>query len=150
LLILKIVCQRVKQASVTINDILISQIGSGILLFVGFTHTDTLETIDYLASKISKLRIFPDETGKLNLSIKEKNYDILSVSQFTLYGDLKDGNRPSFTEALPGNLAKPLYQLFNERMSFYLGKPVFTGEFGKEMEVSLLNDGPVTIILEKM
>lgn len=145
---MKVVVQRVKEASVKSEGKLLGEIGQGLLLLVGFTHEDTMNAVDYLARKISKLRIFTDEAGKLNRSVKDMGYEILSISQFTLYGDALEGNRPSFTKAMEASKAEELYQSFNQILSTYLEKPVQTGQFGAYMDVSLINDGPVTILLE--
>ena len=118
-----------------------------VLLKVGFTHTDTIEDIKYLAKKVVKLRIFDDENGVMNKSILDVGGEILSVSQFTLYGDCKKGSRPSYIKALNGDKASPLYDKFNEELSRYV--KVSTGVFGSDMEINFTNIGPVTIIIEK-
>jgi len=146
---MKVVVQRVSEASVKIGGNVVGQIGKGYLLLVGFTHTDTEETTRYLANKILKLRVFPDLSGKLNLSIQDVGGNILSVSQFTLYGDTSDGNRPSFTQAMNPTSAKSLYERFNRILEELLGKKIETGQFQEEMAVSLVNDGPVTILMER-
>lgn len=146
---MKVVVQRVSEASVTIAGNIVGQIGKGYLLLVGFTHSDTEETARYLANKILKLRVFPDASGKLNLSIQDVGGEILSVSQFTLYGDTSDGNRPSFTQAMNPTSAKSLYERFNRILEELLGKKIETGQFQEEMAVSLVNDGPVTILMER-
>ncbi|MCO6543883.1 MAG: D-tyrosyl-tRNA(Tyr) deacylase [Lactobacillus sp.] len=145
---MKVVLQRVQQASVTINHQLVSQIGAGLLLLVGFGQDDNSEAVDYLAAKISKSRIFADENGKTNLSIADVKGEILSVSQFTLYANTKKGNRPSFTEALEPQKAQKLYELFNQQLA-NTGVNVKTGVFGADMQVELINDGPLTIIYER-
>lgn len=144
---MKIVLQRVASASVTVEDAVIGQIEQGLLLLVGVTHEDTIEDVNFLTDKILGLRIFEDAEGKLNLSVQDVYGQILSVSQFTLYGDCKKGRRPSFTKASKPEHAKALYEAFNTGLR-EKGMQVETGEFGAMMEVSLINDGPVTLILE--
>ncbi|MCI1903564.1 MAG: D-aminoacyl-tRNA deacylase [Enterococcaceae bacterium] len=145
---MRVLLQRVQNAAVTVDSREIGKIGRGFLLLVGFTTGDTLTEVEYLAKKIAKLRVFEDETGKLNLDLKQIEGAILSVSQFTLYADTKKGNRPSFTKALAPAEAENLYEAFNEKLR-QAGFAVATGKFGAEMQVSLVNDGPVTICLEK-
>jgi len=146
---MKVVVQRVKNASVSIAGKEISSIGKGYLLLVGFSQSDTLEEAEYLANKIAKLRVFPDEADKMNLSIKDIGGAVLSVSQFTLYADLKEGNRPSFTDCLDQTEAKVLYEKFLIMLGKSTGIIISNGVFGAMMEVKLTNDGPVTIILER-
>ncbi len=144
---MKIVAQRVKYAKVEVNKKIVGSIDNGLMLLVSFTQTDTEENIDYMVKKVLSLRIFDDENGIMNKSVIDTNGSILSISQFTLYGDATKGNRPSYVKALNGKEAIKLYDLFNEKLRNHI--KVETGIFGAEMEVSLLNDGPVTIILEK-
>lgn len=144
---MKVVLQRAKNASVTVDGSITGAIDKGYVLLVGITHTDTLEDIQYVAKKIAELRIYEDENGKMNRSILEEGGAILSVSQFTLYADVKKGRRPSFIEAARPDYAEGLWQAFNEELSTY-GLQVETGIFGAMMEVALVNDGPVTIIVE--
>lgn len=144
---MRIVVQRVKQASVKVDDKIVGEINNGFLLLVGVTHDDTSKDVDYLVNKIINLRIFEDDEGKMNLSLKQKNYDILSVSQFTLHADTRRGNRPSFINAARPEQAEKLYNEFNEKLKQQNIK-VETGIFGAMMEVSLINDGPVTIIID--
>ena len=139
--------QRVTKASVVVNEKLVSKIDNGILVFVGFTHNDTIDDIEYIVNKIINLRIFDDSNGVMNLSVIDKNYEVLSVSQFTLYGDTKKGNRPSYIKALNGKEAIVLYDEFNSKLQEKLH--VETGKFGAEMLVNIQNDGPVTITLER-
>lgn len=146
---MRVVVQRVKSASVKVDEKLIAEIQKGYLLLVGLTHNDTERELDYIANKIAKLRVFPDDSGKMNRSLTDVGGAILSVSQFTLYADTKDGNRPSFTEALSGEKAEPLFALFNEKLRQVTNTEVQTGEFGAYMDVSLENDGPVTILIER-
>ncbi len=145
---MKVVIQRVKEASCTVNNSPISSIRNGYLLFVGLTHTDTLEEVKYLAKKIAKIRLFEDDNNKMNKSILDMNYDILSISQFTLYANTKKGNRPSFTNAMKPLLAKELYLELTNILNNEYHIKTSNGIFGEYMDISLINDGPVTIILE--
>lgn len=144
---MKIVVQRVKKASVKVSGKVVGKCGYGYMLLVSFTNGDSLKTIDYMINKICNLRIMDDEFGVMNKSILDIKGSILSISQFTLYGDCKKGNRPSYIKALNGEEASKLYDLFNEKLSKLV--PVQTGIFGASMDVSLINSGPITIILEK-
>lgn len=144
---MKTVVTRVKNASVTIDNKIISEIKNGLLVLVGFTENDNEEKIDYMVNKITNLRIFDDEKGIMNKSIKETDGEILSVSQFTLYGDASKGNRPSYIKALKGEEAIKLYDLFNKKLNETIKTK--TGIFGADMKVESINDGPVTIIIEK-
>ena len=144
---MRIVLQRVSHASVTVEEKVIGQIQRGFLLLVGVTHDDTMEDMEYLVRKIVQMRIFEDEEGKLNRSIQDIGGEILSVSQFTLYADTKKGNRPSFSKAAPGDVAIEMFDQFNGLLR-ETGIPVETGQFGADMKVELLNDGPVTILLD--
>ncbi|MEI5995063.1 D-aminoacyl-tRNA deacylase [Candidatus Enterococcus mansonii] len=144
---MKAVIQRVSQAEVVIDQKSVGKIDQGFMILLGIHETDTAEDVAYLVRKISKLRVFEDEGGKMNLSIQEIKGRILSVSQFTLYADTRKGNRPSFIEAARPETAIPLYELFNKQLK-ELSIPVETGEFGADMAVSLINDGPVTIIID--
>ena len=145
---MRVVVQRVTKASCTIEGKLYSKIDKGYLLLVGFTHTDSEKEVKYLAKKIAGLRVFEDENGKINLSLKAVNGKILSISQFTLYADTKDGNRPAFIKAMNPTDASRLYDLFNEELRKYEIE-VQTGIFGADMKIELLNDGPVTIIYDE-
>lgn len=145
---MKVVLQRVKSASVTIEDVVVGTINQGYLLLVGVGPDDTKEDVQYLARKISGMRIFSDENGKMNLSIHQVNGSILSISQFTLFADTKKGNRPSYTSAANPELAKSLYEELNTLLRDEYGIVVETGVFGADMQVSLVNDGPVTILLD--
>lgn len=144
---MKIVVQRVTNASVMVDSKIVGKIDNGLLLLVGFTHDDTYEKINYMVNKVINLRIFDDNNGVMNLSIKDVNGSILSVSQFTLYGDASKGNRPSYVKALNGKEAIKLYDYFNSELSKLIH--VEKGIFAADMKVNLLNDGPITIILEK-
>jgi D-tyrosyl-tRNA(Tyr) deacylase len=142
------VIQRVKNASVTIEGKLHSEIGVGLLVLLGIGQEDTQEDIGWLAKKIVQMRIFSDSEQKMNLSVQDVGGDILLVSQFTLFASTKKGNRPSFIEAARPERAIPLYEKSIAIFSQELGKPIQTGEFGADMQVNLLNDGPVTIIID--
>ena len=145
---MKAVVQRVSSASVTINKIVTSEIKIGLLVLLGITHNDGSEDIDWLTKKLIGLRIFSNDQGLMNLSVNEVDGDILVISQFTLFASTKKGNRPSFLEAARPDVAIPLYEEFVDTLSRKLKKPVFTGEFGADMKVELLNDGPVTIVID--
>ncbi len=145
---MRIVIQRVSQASVTIEQKLHASIHQGLLLLVGFEEMDSESDIDWAVAKVVQMRIFNDSEDKMNLSVKDINGEILAVSQFTLFAETKKGNRPSFIKAAPPAVAIPLYETFKQKMSDYLGKPIQSGVFGADMKVSLLNDGPVTILLD--
>ncbi len=145
---MKLIVQRVRSASVKVDDKTVGEIGKGLMTLVGFTHTDTPETVKYLADRAVKLRIFEDENGKMNRSLLDVNGAMLIVSQFTLYGDTVHGRRPGFDAAAKPDLAIPLYEQFIEEVKAF-GVNVGTGEFGAEMLVTLENDGPVTFTLEK-
>ncbi|HTE32706.1 MAG TPA: D-aminoacyl-tRNA deacylase [Chryseolinea sp.] len=142
------VTQRVAQASVTINEMVKASISQGLLIFVGIEDADGKDDIEWLASKIVNLRIFNDEQGVMNVSVKDSGGEILIISQFTLHASTKKGNRPSYIMAAKPPVAIPIYNNFIEVIEHLLGKPVGTGEFGADMKVSLLNDGPVTIIID--
>ena len=144
---MRVVLQRVSHASVTVEEKVIGKIQRGFLLLVGVTHDDAMEDMEYLVRKIVQMRIFEDEEGKLNRSIQDIGGEILSVSQFTLYADTKKGNRPSFSKAAPGDVAVEMFEQFNGLLRD-TGIPVETGKFGADMKVELLNDGPVTILLD--
>lgn len=143
---MKIVIQRVSQASVTIDGKIAGAIQQGLLLLVGICPEDGQEDIEYAVRKISQMRIFSDQEDKMNLSVQDVGGQILSISQFTLYADTKKGNRPAFTGAAKPDLATSLYDQFNQKLAQTV--PVQTGEFGADMKVSLVNDGPVTIVLD--
>ena len=145
---MRAVIQRVSHASVTIDGTLKSSIGPGLLLLVGIEDADTPEDAEWLSNKIVQLRIFNDNAGVMNVSVKETGGDILVVSQFTLYAATKKGNRPSYLRASSPDVAIPLYQRLVSYLATGLGKPILTGEFGADMKVELLNDGPVTILMD--
>ncbi len=146
---MKLVVQRVKEASVSVKQKEVSSINNGLLVFIGFTTTDGLPQMEYLARKLARLRIFADEQGQMNLAIKDIGGEVLSISQFTIYGDAIKSNRPSFTKAMNYQDAFKLYLEFNEILRKEHDLVVKEGVFGEEMEISLINDGPVTIIIEK-
>jgi D-tyrosyl-tRNA(Tyr) deacylase len=142
------VIQRVSQASVTIDGKIKSEIGKGLLVLLGIEDADTNEDIEWLAAKIVNLRIFNDDQGVMNVSVKDDSGDIIVVSQFTLQASTKKGNRPSYIKAAKPEIAIPVYEKFVLEISNQLGKPVGTGEFGADMKVNLLNNGPVTIVID--
>ncbi len=144
---MKVVVQRSKQANVQVNGEIVGKIEKGLVLLVGITHSDTIDDVNYIADKVVNLRIFEDEEDKMNLSLLDVGGAILSISQFTLYGDCRKGRRPNFMEAAKPDYANELYEKFNECLRTK-GVQVETGIFGAMMDVSLINDGPVTIILE--
>ena len=145
---MRTVLQRVSHASVTIDGTVKSEIDNGLLVLLGCENADTQEDIDWLAKKIANLRIFDDDEGVMNLSVRDVDGEILVVSQFTLWASYKKGNRPSYLRAGSHEITVPLYEDFCKAMSAQLGKPVQTGEFGADMKVELLNDGPVTICMD--
>ena len=145
---MRVLVQRCDKALVKVNDNVVGSINKGLMILVGFTEGDNFDTIKYMVDKIVNLRVFDDENGIMNKSLLDKSFSILSVSQFTLYGDASKGRRPSYVNALNGSLAKPLYDKFNEELRKY-GVEVETGIFGADMKVELINDGPVTIMLER-
>ncbi len=145
---MKAVIQRVTQASVSIHNEIHSSIDTGLLVLLGIDTNDTLQDVEWLSKKIVQMRIFGDEAGKMNLSVKDINGAILLVSQFTLIADAKKGNRPSFVNAARPEKAIPLYETMIQQLSVQMNKPIQTGVFGADMQIALTNDGPVTIILE--
>ncbi len=144
---MRLVVQRVKEASCTVDNVVTGKINTGFMVLVGFGLDDNKSVVDKMANKLSKLRVFEDESGKMNLGLRDVGGDILSISQFTLYADASKGNRPSFNLALKGDEAIKLYDYFNEVLT-NLGFRVEKGIFGADMKIRLLNDGPVTIILD--
>ena len=145
---MRILIQRVAKASVTIDNCIVSEIQKGLLVLAGIEDADTNEDIEWLSNKIINLRIFDDANGVPNISVKDINGDILLVSQFTLHAATKKGNRPSYLKASKAEIAVPLYQKFISRLEDDFGKKIFTGEFGADMKVELINDGPVTIWID--
>ncbi|MCD5028022.1 D-aminoacyl-tRNA deacylase [Enterococcus asini] len=146
---MRAVIQRVKKASVSVAEEVLGEINQGFVILLGIHESDQMADVEYLVRKISKLRVFEDEAGKMNQDLAAVSGSILSISQFTLYADTKKGNRPSFVKAARPEVAIPLYEAFNEQLRA-LGIPVATGEFGADMAVSLINDGPVTIIIDTL
>lgn len=145
---MKVVAQRVSEAAVNIEGVVVGQIGAGLLLLAGFEAADLEEDIDWMAAKLVQMRIFSDENGLMNKSVQDINGEILVVSQFTLHASTKKGNRPSFIQAARPEQAIPLYETFKKQLALLLGKPIASGEFGADMKVQLINDGPVTIIID--
>jgi len=145
---MRAVIQRVIEASVAIQQNIKSKIKSGLLIFIGIQDEDTIEDIEWLSNKIINLRIFDDENKVPNISVKDIDGDILVVSQFTLHASTKKGNRPSYLKASKGEIAIPLYEQFIIQLSNDFGKMIYTGEFGADMQVGLINDGPVTILID--
>jgi D-tyrosyl-tRNA(Tyr) deacylase len=145
---MRAVVQRVKSASVTINGEVVSEISQGLLILVGVGNNDTTADAVYLAEKIAELRIFEDNDGKMNLSVKDIKGELLAVSQFTLYGDCRKGRRPSFSDSARPEQARPLYEYFVEKLRETAAAKVKTGVFAADMAVSLVNDGPVTMLLD--
>lgn len=145
---MRVLIQRVTKASVTINHDIKSQIGNGLLILVGIEEADTIDDIEWLCNKISNLRVFNDEAGVMNKSALDVDAEILVVSQFTLHASTKKGNRPSYIKAAKPDIAIPLYKQFCSTLGDIIQKPVETGEFGADMQVELINDGPVTIWID--
>lgn len=145
---MKAVLQRVSSASVTISEKIVAQINNGLLVLVGIEDADSQEDINWLCQKIVNLRIFGDENGIMNLSVKDIHGDVIVVSQFTLHANTKKGNRPSYIKASKPEIAIPLYESFILKMELELGKKIQTGQFGADMKVALINDGPVTILID--
>lgn len=146
---MKIILQRVSEASVTIDNKIVSEINHGLLILLGIAEEDSLENIKWLVNKIINLRIFNDINGKMNLSVKDIDGDVIVVSQFTLLANTKKGTRPSYIKAAKPEIAIPLYEQFISQFENDFGKKIGTGVFGADMKVTLINDGPVTIILKK-
>ena len=145
---MRVILQRVSEASVLIDSVVRGEIGRGLLLLVGITEGDSDEDIDWLVKKIVQMRVFSDAEGKMNQSLSDVHGDLLLISQFTLHASTKKGNRPSYTRAAPPAVAVPLYDRIIQRFEDVLGHPIKTGQFGADMEVRLVNDGPVTIMVD--
>ena len=145
---MRLLIQRVKRASVEIEGTIKGAIGKGLLVLVGVTHEDTEEDLEYLAQKLLKMRIFDDEQGVMNLDVQQVDGELLIVSQFTLLASTRKGNRPSYIAAAPEAVSRPMYERFVERMESLTGRKVATGEFGADMQIELVNDGPVTIWID--
>ncbi|MFZ3588287.1 D-aminoacyl-tRNA deacylase [Bacillus sp. DJP31] len=144
---MRVIVQRAREASVSVNNEIVGKISKGLMLLVGITHTDTMADASYVAEKVANLRIFEDESGKMNHSLLDVKGEILSVSQFTLYGDCRKGRRPNFMDAAKPEQANEIYMGFNEELK-NLGIHVETGLFGEMMDVQFVNEGPVTLIIE--
>lgn len=145
---MRVVVQRVERASVTVDGKTTGEIGSGLLVLAGFEDADNEADLDWMAGKIARMRLFADENGVMNRSVLDAGGDVLAVSQFTLYASVKKGNRPSWSRAARGEVSQPLFERFVVKLSAELGKPVPTGVFGADMQVSLVNDGPVTVTID--
>lgn len=145
---MRILIQRVREASVEVGGGRIAAIGRGLLVLVGVTHDDTADDADYLARKLVALRIFDDADGVMNLDVRQVGGEVLAVSQFTLYASTRRGNRPSYVAAAPEAVSRPLYEAFVRRTAELLGRGVGTGRFGADMQVALVNDGPVTVWMD--
>ena len=145
---MRVVIQRVAEANVAIKGMIRGTISRGLVILLAIEEVDTIEDIEWLSGKIARLRIFADENGVMNRSVQEAGGDILLISQFTLYASTKKGNRPSYSRSAGPEIAVPLYEQFIKRLTQDLGKPIQTGEFGADMAVDLINDGPVTIIID--
>jgi len=145
---MRVVVQRVSEASVEVNKEVVGTIDKGLLILLGIEEADEQEDVEWLCGKIARLRVFPDENGTMNRSVQDVNGQALVVSQFTLHASTKKGNRPSYIRAAGPDKAIPLYELFVETLEGYLSSPVSTGEFGAMMQVKLVNDGPVTILID--
>ena len=145
---MRVVIQRVSSASVTIDRQVVSSIGGGMMILAGFEAADNAADLDWMSAKIVNLRIFDDEAGVMNLSVRDTGGEILLVSQFTLHASTKKGNRPSYLRAAPPEISVPLYNLFIDKLAGQLGKDIKTGIFGAEMKVDLVNEGPVTIVID--
>lgn len=145
---MRVLLQRVSKARVEVNHTVTGAIGPGLLLLVGFENADTPADLDWMAGKLSRLRIFSDENDVMNLSLLDHGGDVLAVSQFTLFGDCAKGNRPSWSDAAKGEISQPLFDEFVARLALILNKPIPTGIFGADMQVHLVNDGPVTLMLD--
>lgn len=145
---MRIVIQRVTSANVSIDGAIVGQIGKGVMILLGITPEDTTADADWLVGKVSRLRIFDDANGVMNLSLQDIGGEALVVSQFTLMASYRKGNRPSYIHAAPPSVAIPLYEYFVQALQSLLGRPVPTGQFGADMQVSLTNDGPVTIVMD--
>jgi D-tyrosyl-tRNA(Tyr) deacylase len=145
---MRVVVQRVREASVSVDERVVGRIGAGLLVLAGFEAADTDADVDWMAGKLVRLRLFADGEGVMNRSVQEAGGEILAVSQFTLYASVKKGNRPSWSRAARGEVSQPLFERFVARLAAELGKPVPTGVFGADMQVALVNDGPVTLSLD--
>ena len=145
---MRVVVQRVGEASVAVNGQIAGKIGHGLLILAGFEDADSVGDLDWMAGKIVRMRLFPDDAGVMNRNVREAGGEILAVSQFTLYASVKKGNRPSWSRAAHGDISQPMFQNFVAKLAQELSRPVVTGVFGADMQVSLVNDGPVTVVVD--
>jgi len=145
---MRVVIQRVREASVTVDGKIYGKIGHGMMILAGFEDADSLDDLDWMAAKIVRMRLFPDDAGVMNRSVREAGGEILAVSQFTLYASVKKGNRPSWSRAAPGDISQPMFQSFVAKLAQEFGRQVSTGVFGADMQVGLVNDGPVTVFVD--
>ena len=145
---MRVVVQRVREASVAVNSKIVGKITCGLVVLAGFEETDVAADLDWMAGKIVRMRLFADDAGVMNCSVQDVGGEILAVSQFTLYASVKKGNRPSWSRAARGDKSRPLFDSFVARLASELGKPVATGVFGADMQVNLINDGPVTVFVD--
>ena len=145
---MRVVIQRVREASVAVDGNISGKIGHGLLILDGFEDADSLDDLDWMAAKIVRMRLFPDDAGVMNLSVREAGGEILAVSQFTLYASVKKGNRPSWSRAARGDISQPMFQSFVAKLAQEFGRQVSTGVFGADMQVGLVNDGPVTVVVD--
>ena len=145
---MRVVLQRVREASVAVDGQIAGKVGHGLLVLAGFEDADSLDDLDWMAAKIARMRLFPDDAGVMNRDVREVGGEILAVSQFTLYASVKKGNRPSWSRAARGDISQPLFRDFVARLERELARPVATGVFGADMQVSLVNDGPVTVVVD--
>ena len=145
---MRVVVQRVKEAGVAVEGSVTARIGAGLMVLAGFEDADSERDLEWMAQKLARLRVFPDDQGVMNRSVTEAGGEVLAVSQFTLYASTRKGNRPSWSRAAAGQISEPLFQQFVKKLSDALARPVPTGVFGADMQVSLLNDGPVTIVID--
>lgn len=145
---MRVVLQRVREATVVVDGEITGKIGHGLLVLAGFEDADRVGDLDWMAGKIVRMRLFPDDAGVMNRNVREAGGEILAVSQFTLYASVKKGNRPSWSRAAPGEASQPMFQGFVAKLAQELSGPVATGVFGADMQVSLVNDGPVTVVID--
>ena len=145
---MRVILQRVSQAAVHVEGVTVGEIGPGLLLLAGFEASDNTADLDWMAGKIVRMRLFPDQDGVMNRSVQDVHGDILAVSQFTLYASIKKGNRPGWSRAAPGEISSPLFDEFARKLSELNGKSVPTGVFGADMQITLINDGPVSLFID--
>lgn len=145
---MRVILQRVSQAAVHVDGATVGEIGPGLLLLAGFEACDNASDLDWMAGKIVRMRLFPDQVGVMNRSVQDIHGDILAVSQFTLYASIKKGNRPGWSRAAPGEISSPLFDEFVRKLSELTGKSVPTGVFGADMQITLVNDGPVSLFID--